>query len=368
MGLKVPRLTIRDAFPLQDLLPDYPWDEYKERKGFTLLHEIVCRISGRDLDNAVQTHSADINRLDRNGRSPLVMAIRHENIAAIRTLLEGGADPHICNGRPVCEAFGTASSKQIEIVELLLHSGIPIHRSARDNIAANWIRFVSWRDCPEFFVIDRLLIEHGIDVNHQDHGQTLLISLCMWRFYEAPIERIEQLIGLGADLELRTFSGHTALHLAIENNYPKVMKVLFHAGARLDVKTNKGNTIAHLAVIFSTSSDLAKALSVIDLGRLDLDLKNQDGHTAFDLLRKRNGLKWENYCRIYKLWQTRKYWTLNRKRMNTKNEYQVILALEDLLHHIQDSQGIPTDQQYPPLGEYLCDDKDEEPVPGAWPV
>lgn len=348
--------TTREALPLQDLVPDYPWDEYKERKGFTLLHEIVCRISGRDLDNAVQTHSADINKLDHEGRSPLVMAIWHQNIAAIRTFLNRGADPLICHGMPFRAAFLIANGKGLVITELLLTT---VHGSARDSIAASWIEANLWRDYPHPLIIDRLLIEHGIDVNHQDHGETLLTSLCMWRSYESPIECIEQLIGLGTDL---------ALPHAIENDYPKVMKVLFHAGARLDVKTNKGNTIAHLAVIFSTSSDLAKALSVIDLGRLDLDLKNQDGHTAFDLLRKRNGLKWENYCRIYKLWQTRKYWTLNRKRMNTKNGYQVILALEALLHQIQGSQGVPKDQQYLPLGEYLSDDKDEDPVPGAWPV
>lgn len=361
---------MREALPLPELIPNFPWDEYKEVQQFTLLHEIVCRISPRDLDSAVQTHSADINKLDHDGHSPLDLAIRHSNIAAIRTLLRRGADPNASNGTPICEALSSSNKKTLEIVELLLRSGATVHGSAE--IVTAWIesppKVYEWQfeNASELLILDRVLIEHGIDINHQAQGQTLLMCLCTRVWTETSIDRIEQLIGLGADLELRDFTGRTALHLAFESDNFGAIKLLFHAGARLDVKTNDGDTVAHLAVICSKSCNRVKALSEIDLGRLDLDTKNEDGHTAYDLLRKRNGLKWEKYCE--KLDLSGPYDICFYRDHFPEKEYRTILALEALLHHIQDLQGVPKDQQYPPLGEYLSDDKDEDPVPGAWPV
>lgn len=187
------------------------------------------------------------------------------------------------------------------------------------------------------------------------------------------LDRIEQLITYGANLELRDSKGLSALHLAFESQNPKAMKVLLHSGARLSAKTNEGNTAIHLAVIFSMQVDFVWALTEIRLARLDADMRNEDGHTAYYLLRKRNGLRWENYCEEY--WDSHQeqwYWNSYQRRARMtraqEDKYQVILALETLLHQIQDFQGIPKDQQYPPLGPYLSDDKDEEPVPGAWPV
>lgn len=358
-----------NELPLQDLIPHFPWDEYKARHCFTLLHEILCFISGRDLDSAAQTHPADINRLDCSGRSPLVYAICNQSITAVEILLRRGADPNVSDGMPICTALET---RNVAITELLLRSGATVNGSAGDNIAGKWIRSSSYAHEPHLLVIDKLLIEHGIDVNYQFKGQTLLMELCLnsWDG-ETSRNRIERLISHGANLELRSPEGHTALLFAVANLNTKAMNILLHAGACLDVKSNKGDTVLHLAVIISNSSDVAKVLSETDPARMNLDLENEDGHTAYHLLRKRNGLRWENYNK--KFYRSRNFsgyyhFMWSEIKNEAKNEHQVILALEALLHQIQVSQGVPKDQQHPPLGPFLSDDKDEEPVPGAWPV
>ena len=350
----------RESFFLPDLIPSFPLDEYIENKGFTLLHEIVCHLNCGDLDSALQTHSADVNKLNVEGESPLEMAVSHENIAAVRTLLKRGADPNICDGAPMCAAM---RQPRLEVIDLLLRSGAVVHGPPADK----WVSLLC--DSPEDLPIDRLLIEHGLNVNHQAHSLSLLRKLCLG---SAQIDRIEQLIGLGADLELRDPEGYTALHCAAYGNRLKAMKILLYSGARIDVRTNQGDTIAHLAVIGSQKIWIAKAISKLDLGRLDLNLKNEDGHTVYDLLRKRNGLRWEVYHAQWSEhmlnWSNDKYLRYHRFSRAWRDEYGTILALEALLHHIQDLQGIPKEQQYPPLGKYLSDDKDEDPVPGAWPV
>ena len=111
------------------------------------------------------------------------------------------------------------------------------------------------------------------------------------------IDRIDQLISYGANLEQRNRRGATALHLAVANQHFLAVKVLIQFGVRLDIKSNCGDTIAHLAVVLSRSSDFVRALSEVDLVGLDLDQRNEDGHTASDLLRTS---QWsameEEYC------------------------------------------------------------------------
>ena len=354
---------------LPDLLPKFPFDEYIENEGFTLLHEIVCRVNGRDLDSALQTHSVHVNEINKAGESPLEMAVNLKNIAAVRTLLKRGANPNIHNGNPL---FLALTIPDLEVVDLLLRSGATVHGPAGDRAVEHWIEY-QWQyaNHDERLATDRLLIEYGIDVNHSCLGRTLLMALCQQPCMgdKNQTDRIEQLIGFGADLEARDTQGYTALHWAVcAADNSMAIETLLHSGARIDVKTYEGNTIAHLAVICSKWIESAKAMSETDLGRLDLNLKNEDGLTAFDLLRKRNGLGWEAYYSEQLNKSENAYCCYPWKSRAYEGEYEVILALEALLHHIQDLQGVPKNQQYPPLGEYLSDDKDEDPVPGAWPV
>ena len=362
IGPKDPR-----SLCLPKLLPSFPLDEYIENEGFTLLHEIACRLNDCDLDSALQTQQADVNKLSISGESPLELAVKRRNIDAVRILLKGGADPNINDGNPMVLALRSTSSV---IVDLLLRSGAIVHGPTGDKLAETWIGDEWIDDDAENLTIDRLLIENGLDVNRQVSvsGVTQVMALCQRPFWcdENQDDRTKQLIGLGADLELRDAEGYTALHWAVCTNSPMTIETLLQSGARIDVKTNEGNTIAHLAVICCKDDESAEAMFKVDLGRLDLNLKNEDGHTAYDLLRKRNGLGWETYRNANGPGDER--WTCPYNSRAWSDEYEIILALEALLHHIQDLQGIPKDQQYPPLGEYLSDDKDEDPVPGAWPV
>ena len=348
------------------LLQKIDFDELSEDHRFTTLHKIVCGIDLHDLNLEASSHPGDLNQPDRYGRTPLWHAVAHGNTQFVRCLLEQGADPNLGGSAIISEAIKWDG---LEIVELLIAFGLDFRDLNIDDLP--W----GWQVCNDSYfsellrdrwTIESLIIRHWVNVNQQNtSGMTLLMFVCSRQRCSA--DNIHQLVRRGADLELRNANGDTVLLFCIKKVLrpdPDAFLALVYAGARLDVQDYTGATILHhfvLRVSYGTTGllHLLKAMQDVDVGQCDLDARDEDGYTAFDLLKKRNGITWESY-----------YSAKRGKRWEAYNEYEIptIRSLESLFHQIQDSQGIPKERQYPPLADYLCEQTDDEPIPGAWPL
>ncbi|KAF6220800.1 hypothetical protein HO133_002480 [Letharia lupina] len=351
---------------LTEILPAVEWECNVESQKFTMLHQIVCGLSNLSL-NAELRRSAAINELDRHGRSALWYAVNHRKLDYVRRLLERGADPN--TGDPPIWAAVEGYS-DYAIVELLLDSGATLSPSGD----TGWLPwpYSGWRS--DTLAVDELLVRHGIDLDHRAEfdgvqGVTILMRLTCDYLLSDAAPRLRQLIKFGADIEIADKRGNTAIMYAACAAFPETFDILARAGARLDVKTVTGSTILHLAVTH-TSDDrrnfhrLCEVMRHADITKLDLEAQDKDGNTAFDLLRMKNGPNWEAYCQSK---------GLNVRLMEyyedeLEFELETISALEELLRHIQEVQGVPEADRYPPLGEYCARVVEDEPVPGAWPV
>lgn len=363
---------------LTEILPAVEWECNVESQKFTMLHQIVCGLSNLSL-NAELRRSAAINELDRHGRSALWYAVNHQKLDYVRRLLERGADPN--TGDP---PIWSAVEKCLDyaIVELLLDSGATLSPS-RDTGWLPWagLFWVGDIEAVGILAVDELLVRHGIDLDHRAEfggvqGVTILMRLtCDSFLLSDAAPRLRQLIKLGADIEIADKRGNTAIMYAACAAFPEAFDILARAGARLDVKTVTGSTILHLAVTH-TSDDrrnfhrLCEVMRHADITKLDLEAQDKDGNTAFDLLRMKNGPNWEGYCQSKGLIF---YWMEHYEDEPEYLEYEpkIISVLEELLHllhHIQEVQGVPEADRYPPLGEYCARVVEDEPVPGAWPV
>ena len=327
-----------------------------------MLHKIACGLDLRDLDLELQRHPHDVDKLDRYDRNPLWYAIAHRNIHFVRCLLERGANPNLGGGAVMIEAIRLG---QLEIAEVLITFGFDFANLSMDTLLETWNggdNFLkAWKDywffgdeLQERPAIESLLVRHWVDVNRQTtYGMTLFMFLCSQE--NSRPDDIAQLIRRGAKLELRNSIGETALLLCLSNcfeaNYDAFLK-LVHAGARLDVQDYTGATVLHRLVVQKSHGTLCflKAMLNVDISKFDLDGRDEDGYTAFDLLKKRNDITWEDW------------WSRD------KPEIHYIQHLESFFHRIQDSQGIPLNQQYPPLAPYQYEQTDDEPIPGAWPL
>ena len=350
--------------------PLIEWECYIEGQGFRILHQIVCGLSRRSLNVELQS-SNNINELDKYNRSALWYSVAHGKREYVHLLLERGADPNV-GDLPILIASGLHSD--YESTKALLDAGATLSFSNDEEFWKLWPSWpVCWMKCEDeddTIAIDNLLIRHGIDINHHAkwHGvedATILMYLSKFcpRFI-SPL-RIQRLIDLGADFEMVDENGESAIMYALHYMNPESFGVLARAGARLDVRDVAGNSILHLLITCTYSISLLYELYQVmrnaDLTKLDLHSRNAHGHTAFDLLKMRNGLKWDEYCetRGIKIW---------RRRCILSDEMDFIRATEELFHDIEDLQDVPEEDRYPPLGEYLSGDDEEEVVPGAWPV
>ena len=307
------------------------FDDYIEGQRLTRIHQIVCGLSNVPLGVELQL-STDINTLDSEGRSALWYAVINRRYDYVCQLLEAGANPNI----------GQSPFLNVD-------NFIPVN-------------------CPDALAIDELLVKHGLDTNSRvNGGRTVLMCFVLRRFIHNDCARLKQLIELGSDIEIADEMGMTAIMYAVLCGCTAAFGVLSRAGARVDLKSTCGSTVLHLAVanreITKSIPRLCELFRNADLSKLDLDAKDIDGYRAIDLLRIRNGPNWENH-RKYN--GTRRY--TRPLRIGLEDELAAISALEKLLHHVQEVQGVPEADRYPPLGEYCSRIIEEEPVPGSWPV
>ena len=337
------------------------FDDYIKGQSLTRIHQIVCGLSNVLLDVELQC-STDIDTLDSEGRSALWYAVTNCRHDYVRQLLEAGADPNI--GYP---PFLTAVLyvSDYAITKAFLNNGANFGSFKESFSVDHWARIRG----PDALAIDELLVKHGLDPNYRTYkGETILMCLAREEDLEFYSRRLKQLIELGSDIEITDKWGLTAIMYAVRYSSPLAFRVLTRAGARVDLKSANGSTILHLAVAHNYSwtakniPRLCELFHVADIASLDLDAEDKDGYRAFDLLRIRNGPYWKDYCVDNGM-----YWHGSFDEEELEAELKAISALEELLHYVQEVQGVPEAHRYPPLGEYCSRIIEEKPVPGSWP-
>lgn len=181
---------------------------------------------------------ADIKVQDKDGFSPMDLALLYQMKPVVEALLKQGADPEK-GGFYSTPLHGAAESGNVELIQTLLNAGAYV--DAKDE----------FEESPLFYAIRsnilpamETLIQFEADVNlNNDIGETPIFEAV----YYADSISLEWLIEAGADVKHQDDGGDTPLHRAAAEGNITLAKILIQNGADEKVKNLEGMTPEDMA-------------------------------------------------------------------------------------------------------------------------
>lgn len=228
--------------------------------------EIFATIDANDLAQieSLIKNGVDINSNGTIGVSPLFYACQKENVEAIQLLLSHGASVDL----PIEESGFTplhyaAQEGLMNIVEILVQAG------ANVNATDNWGNGPLWR-AGNKAQIGNYLVSKGADPNMKNNsGVSPLNSPAVaYEYLKDPSkansgERTSDLIKAVINQDITSIammtvkgklntedtdeSGKTALYIAAETGFEKIILLLIKQGANVNAKANNGSSILQIA-------------------------------------------------------------------------------------------------------------------------
>lgn len=245
--------------------------------------------------NAIQTHDAarvnallkrgaNPNSKDEAGLSPLVVAVRNNDLPVAKALLAAKANPNVRlpDGTPLlCEAL-----QNEKMAELLLASGAdPNLREPRGISAGQTALDMAALAGPASAI--RLLMKYGADPNLEDSlGTTPFMYLASGTHESSKAPEVLQiLLDAKADINHQTWNGLTALMMAAMDNDPVVVRFLLDHGADPNLRVDVARALITSAGMGGFGAEEREALESLEKsGRLNT--RRFDGNGALDYASK----------------------------------------------------------------------------------
>ena len=187
------------------------------------------------LDETVITlinNGADVNILDTDGDSPLmiVCSIGHES--TLQILLEKGANVNLCNKTGVSPLYAACSSGHDSTIQLLLNNGADVNLCDETGVSPLYAACSSGHDSTI-----QLLLNNGANKNLCDNqGKSPVYVACE----NGNDSTLQLLIQNGADVDLCDEDGTSPLHVSCFVGFGKNVQLLLNNGAKVNKNTNRG--------------------------------------------------------------------------------------------------------------------------------
>ncbi|KAN0075055.1 hypothetical protein V8E54_007666 [Elaphomyces granulatus] len=200
--------------------------------GFDVIVKLL--ISGTWVSWVKLRKRAEVDSVDRYGRTALSYAVWKEHMATVKLLLRAGArvdSKDEIGGTPLSYAICNGSTA---VVKLLLKKGTQI--DSPDDIGK--VLLLSAAEKGHEAVV-KLLLEKGADLESKDRFDRTPLFLAATQGHEAVVKL---LLEEGANFEPKDDLNYTPLSWAAENGHEVVVKLLLEKGADLEYKNRFDRT------------------------------------------------------------------------------------------------------------------------------
>ncbi len=173
--------------------------------------------------------------------SPLIEAVKKQDVQAIRTLLKHKIDINAAEADGFTALHWAAQRNDLALVDLLIGAGANAKAPTRYNITPLYLAAING-NAP---MIERLL-RAGADPNAtSQEGQTMLMTAAL----SGKADAVRLLLTRGAKVDTKEpYKGQTALMWAAAEGNTSAVDVLLEAGADVTLKSNGGFTPLLFAV------------------------------------------------------------------------------------------------------------------------
>ena len=178
----------------------------KDAYGDTVLHTATMTSLAPSILELLVAGGADVNARNKDGVSPLLIAVQKRNFAHVKFYAERGADINAAD-----KAGNTPLSLALKDGQAMLE----------------------------------MLVNRTNALSHDSNGNTPLHTAVI---VNASIEQIRYLISLTDDINARNSDGNNALYLAVERNNKKIGELLLAKNADIFSTNNANDSPLHLAL------------------------------------------------------------------------------------------------------------------------
>jgi ankyrin repeat protein len=181
----------------------------------------------------IQTGTDVNSRINKGGLTPLMIS---RSAKMTKTLLSLGADPNLKDLKGMTALHHMIFTDGAEtILPILINAGVDVHSPAAGSgnetplLVARQL-FFKGGDLEHGKRIVRILLEAGASVNDQDDlGYTFFITAAV----NNKFEMAKFILKMGADPQIRTIEGITALDWVRESHHMEIEKILLENGKGL---------------------------------------------------------------------------------------------------------------------------------------
>lgn len=302
----------------------------KDMYGDSILHTTALMECESEIFERLIQGGADINSKNKDGVTPLMIAVQKDNVSLVKYLASKGADIHtqdnnknspislaLVSSRQMLEALVNKSNVMTQDSE----GNTPLHKAIENDIALDKIQYIVSlmddvnsrnrdgnsalylavlknrekvgeillaKDADIFSTNTKnssplkLALKHSGSVQDwlitsktikstDGSGNTVLHYAAEWQFSDA----ITSLLVKGADINAKNANGETPLFSATKTDNPEIIRMIVDGGALINTRDNLGSTPIHAAVRLDALNSIAE---LIKLG-IDVNSANTAGKT-----------------------------------------------------------------------------------------